>query len=143
MLKHIPPCLSPELLKVLAEMGHGDEIVLADANFPAASLAQRLVRADNSDIPTLLDAILMYFPLDTFVECPVVLMDTGDPDVRPPVWQEYSKCILRRDGDRPVALLERHTFYERAAMAYAIVATGECELYANVILKKGVVICNA
>ncbi|MCL2446566.1 MAG: fucose isomerase [Oscillospiraceae bacterium] len=143
MLKHIPPCLSPELLKVIAEMGHGDEIVLADANFPAASLAQRLVRADNSNIPTLLDAILMYLPLDTFVECPVVLMNTGDPDVRPPIWQEYSKCILRRDGDRPVALLERYEFYERAAQAYAIVATGECELYANIILKKGVVIHNA
>ncbi|MCL2194724.1 MAG: fucose isomerase [Oscillospiraceae bacterium] len=143
MLKHIPPCLSPELLKILAEMGHGDEIVLADANFPAASLAQHLVRADNSNIPTLLDAILMYFPLDTFVECPVVLMDTGDANVRPPIWQEYSKCILRRDGDRPVALLERYAFYERAAQAYAIVATGETELYANVILKKGVVMHNA
>jgi L-fucose mutarotase len=142
MLKHIPPCLSPELLKVLAEMGHGDEIVLADANFPAASLAQRLVRADNCNIPTLLDAILMYFPLDTFVDCPVVLMGTGDPDVRPPIWQEYSKCILGRDGDRPVALLERYEFYERAAQAYAIVATGETELYANIILKKGVVVYN-
>jgi L-fucose mutarotase len=139
MLKNIPPILSPELLKTLAEMGHGDEIVLGDANFPAASLARRIVRADGHGIPELLDAILLFFPLDSFVECPVALMDTGDPNVRPPIWQEYSKCILRRDGDRRVELVERFAFYERAREAYAIVATGEVELYANIILKKGVV----
>ena len=143
MLKNIPPILSPELLKTLAEMGHGDEIVLGDANFPAAGLAKRLVRADGQGIPELLDAILQFFPLDGFVERPVALMDTGDPAVRPPVWQEYSKCILRREGDRHVELVERFAFYERARKAYAIVATGETELYANVILKKGVVITEA
>ena len=139
MLKNIPPILSPELLKTLSEMGHGDEIVLGDANFPSASLARRLVRADGHGIPELLDAILQYFPLDSFVERPVALMDTGDPAIRPPVWQEYSKCILRREGDRHIDLMERYAFYERAQEAYAIVATGETELYANVILKKGVV----
>jgi L-fucose mutarotase len=139
MLKNIPPILSPALLQVLSEMGHGDELVLGDANFPAAALAKRLVRADGHGIPELLDAILLLFPLDGFVECPVSLMDTGDSNVRPPVWQEYSKCILRREGDRRVELVERFAFYERARAAYAVVATGETELYANVILKKGVV----
>ena len=139
MLKNIPPILSPELLKTLGEMGHGDEIVLGDANFPSASLARRLVRADGHGIPELLDAILLFFPLDGFVECPVALMDTGDPAIRPPIWQEYSKCILRREGDRHVELVERFAFYDRAKAAYAVVATGETELYANVILKKGVV----
>ena len=139
MLKNIPPILSPELLKTLSEMGHGDELVLGDANFPSEALGQRVVRADGHGIPELLDAILMYFPLDSFVECPVALMDTGDPNIRPPIWQEYSKCILRREGDRHVELVERFAFYERAKDAFAVVATGEVELYANVILKKGVV----
>ena len=140
MLKNISPLISPELLKILDEMGHGDEIVLGDANFPSASLAKRLVRADGHGIPELLDAILIFFPLDSFVECPVALMDTGDPSIRPPVWQEYSKCVLRREGDRHMDLVERYAFYDRAREAYAIVATGETELYANVILKKGVVV---
>ena len=140
MLKNVPPILSPELIKTLAEMGHGDEIVLGDANFPAAALAKNLVRADGHGIPELLDAILQFFPLDGFVDCPVALMDTGDANVRPPIWQEYSKCILRREGDRHVELVERFKFYDRARAAYAVVATGETELYANVILKKGVVV---
>lgn len=139
MLKNIPPILSPELLKTLSEMGHGDEIVLGDANFPAEALARRIVRADGHGIPELLDAILMFFPLDGFVECPVTLMDTGDSSIRPPIWQEYSKCILRREGDRHVELMERFAFYNRTKQAYAVVATGETELYANIILKKGVV----
>jgi len=140
MLKNIPPILSPELLKIMAEMGHGDELVLADANFPAAALARNLVRADGHGIPEMLDAMLLFLPLDTFVECSVALMDTGDKNVRPPIWQEYSKCILRREGDRHVELVERFEFYDRAKKAYAVVATGETELYANVILKKGVVV---
>ncbi|MDR0532129.1 MAG: fucose isomerase [Oscillospiraceae bacterium] len=139
MLKNIPPILSPELLKTLAEMGHGDELVLGDANFPSAALGTRVVRADGHGIPALLDAILQYLPLDGFVDCPVALMDTSDPNVRPPIWQEYSKSILRREGDRRVELVERFAFYERARAAYAVVATGETELYANIILKKGVV----
>ncbi|MDR2753916.1 MAG: fucose isomerase [Oscillospiraceae bacterium] len=142
MLKNIPPILSPALLKLLDEMGHGDELVLGDANFPAAALGQRLVRADGHGIPELLDAILTFFPLDSFVECPVGLMDTGDVNVRPPIWQEYSKCILRREGDRHVEMLERFAFYERTKTAYAVVATGETELYANIILKKGVVVAD-
>jgi L-fucose mutarotase len=139
MLKNIPSILSPGLLKTLCEMGHGDEIVLGDANFPAKALGARVIQADGHGIPELLDAILQYLPLDGFVDCPVGLMDTGDPNVRPPIWQEYSKCILRREGDRRVELVKRFAFYERARAAYAVVATGEIELYASVILKKGVV----
>lgn len=139
MLKNIPPILSPELLKVLAEMGHGDEIVLGDANFPSASLAKRLVRADGHGIPALLDAILQLFPLDTFVEKPAALMDNGAPGSPPPVWQQYEACIAYHEGKRSMEYLERYAFYVRAQKAYAIVATGETALYANVILKKGVV----
>ncbi|MDR1928016.1 MAG: fucose isomerase [Oscillospiraceae bacterium] len=139
MLKHIPEVLSPELLKILMEMGHGDELVLADGNFPAASMAKRLVRADGHGVTPLLDAILQFFPLDAYVDCPVALMASGDPGVRPAVWQEYSKCILRNEGDRQAELMERHAFYARAKDAYAIVATGETALYGNIILKKGVV----
>ncbi|MDR3314169.1 MAG: fucose isomerase [Oscillospiraceae bacterium] len=139
MLKNIPAILPPDLLKTLAEMGHGDELVLADGNFPAAALAQRLVRADGHGIPALLEAILQLYPLDTYVDCPVALMDNGDPGRRPPVWEDYSKAILRHEGDRQVELVERFAFYDRAKKAYAILATGETALYANIILKKGVV----
>jgi L-fucose mutarotase len=140
MLKGIPPILSPELLKVLAEMGHGDEIVLADGNFPAASVAQRLVRADGHGVPPLLDAILRLFPLDTFVERPVALMAVvpGSSD-QPTIWDEYRQIIQRHDAFTDFEMVERFAFYERAKQAYAVVATGEMALYANIILKKGVI----
>ena len=141
MLKGIPPVLSPELLKILMEMGHGDEIVLADANFPAASHAQRLVRADGHSIPMLLDAILRLFPLDAYVDKPAALMQVvpGDP-VETPIWRTYREIVEAQagltDGFEEV---ERFAFYERSKQAYAIVATGETALYANLILKKGVI----
>lgn len=141
MLKGIPPILSPDLLKVLMEMGHGDEIVLADGNFPAASNARRLVRCDGHGVPELLEAVLALFPLDTYVEAPVALMEKvpGDP-VETPIWDEY-RDVLRRTGNGDVRIghVERQAFYERARGAYAVVATGEGALYANVLLKKGVV----
>jgi len=141
MLKGISPLLSPDLLKILMEMGHGDEIVLGDGNFPAASHAARLVRCDGHGIPALLDAILQLFPLDPYVERPVALMQVvpGDP-TKTPIWDEYRDIIRKRAGlDEPFEEVERFAFYERAKRAYAIVATGESALYANVILKKGVV----
>jgi L-fucose mutarotase len=144
MLKGIPNILSPELLKVLMEMGHADELVIGDGNFPAASMAQRLVRCDGHGVAELLDAILAFFPLDTFVEAPVALMEVvpGDPTV-PEIWKTYEGIIARREGeDRKIEYVERFTFYERARKAYCIVATGEAALYANVILKKGVVLEN-
>jgi L-fucose mutarotase len=140
MLKGIPSILSPELLKVLMEMGHGDELVIADGNFPAAGVARRLVRADGHGGPALLEAILMLFPLDAFVERPVALMAVvpGDP-TRPTIWEDYRR-IIRRDEPafKDFELVERFAFYERARAAYAVLATGEAALYANLILKKGV-----
>jgi L-fucose mutarotase len=140
MLKNIPPILSPELFKVLMEMGHGDEIVLADANFPAATMARQLVRCDGHNIPELLDAVLQFLPLDTYVDMPVALMGVvpGD-DFEPKIWDEYSMIIERRERAVELELMERFAFYDRAREAYAVVATGERSLYANVILKKGVV----
>ncbi len=141
MLKGIPPIISPELLKILMEMGHGDEIVIGDGNFPAASNAKRLVRADGHGIPEILAAVLKLMPLDPYVEEPVTLMQVveGD-DYEPVIWEEY-KEIIDKYGEQKVDLgyIDRFSFYERASKAYAIVATGEESLYANIILKKGVV----
>jgi L-fucose mutarotase len=141
MLKGIPPILSPELLKVIMEMGHGDELVLGDGNFPAASMARRLVRADGHGVPELLDALMQLFPLDSFVERPVALMAVvpGDP-TKPVIWEQYRSLIKNYEPDfKDFELVERFAFYERARSAYAVVATGEKALYANIILKKGVV----
>ena len=143
MLKNIPPVLSPELLKVLCEMGHSDTIVLADANFPAASIGANgnVIRLDGHNIPLLLDAILTVMPLDTYVEHPVRLMQVmpGDP-VETPIWDEYLALVKKHDlrGGAAVGQVERFDFYEEAKKAYAIVATGEKALYANILLQKGV-----
>lgn len=134
MLKNIPSIISPELLKILHEMGHSDEIVIGDGNFPAASNAKRLVRADGHGVPELLDAILQLFPLDTYVEAPVMLMQvTPGDDVDPVIWKEYRKIVDKHQDDVKFEEIERFAFYERARDAYAIVATGEGALYANVI----------
>ncbi len=140
MLKNISPILSPELLKILMEMGHGDEIVIGDGNFPAASVAQRLVRLDGHGVNEIVDAILKLMPLDTYVESPVALMDNGDKDNLPPIWEDYKATIKANEDDHNIELVERFAFYERAKKAYCVVATGETAIYANIILKKGVVI---
>ena len=125
MLKNIPSIISPELLKILHEMGHSDEIVIGDGNFPAASNAKRLVRADGHGVPELLDAILQLFPLDTYVEAPVMLMQvTPGDDVDPVIWKEYRKIVDKHQDDVKFEEIERFAFYERARDAYAIVATG-------------------
>lgn len=142
MLKGIPSLLSPELLKVLMEMGHGDELVLADGNFPAASHAQRLIRCDGHSIPELFDAILTFFPLDTYAEYPLALMQVvpGDPVV-PTIWDEYKALVRKHEPhNEKFEQVERFAFYERAKKAYAIVATSEKAQYANLVLKKGVVL---
>lgn len=140
MLKGIPSVISPELLKIIMEMGHGDELVIGDGNFPAASNAKRLVRLDGHGVCEILDALLTLFPLDTYVEAPVGLMAvTPGDDVKPVIWDDYRRIIKSREGERPIEMIERFAFYERARNAYAIVATGETALYANIILKKGVV----
>ncbi|MBO5253084.1 MAG: fucose isomerase [Clostridia bacterium] len=146
MLKGIPKILSPELLKVLCEMGHGDRIVIADGNFPAVSMGKNtiVIRMDGHGIPQLLDAILQIFPLDTYVEQPVQLMALMDRDVgkiETPIWDEYKAIISKYDarGDVTVGSIERFAFYEESKKAYAIIATGEAAVYANVMLQKGVV----
>jgi len=139
MLKGIPAIVSPDLLKVLAEMGHGDEIVFADCNFPAASNAQRLLRYDGNGIAELLKAVLKLFPLDSYVEHPVALMEIVPGDkAKPTIWNEYRK-IIKASGEKfkDFEYVERMDFYRRTGDAYAVVATSETSPYANVILKKG------
>ncbi|MBR1660515.1 MAG: fucose isomerase [Oscillospiraceae bacterium] len=145
MLKGIPPILSPELLKVLAEMGHGDTLVIGDANFAAASMAKDgiLVRADGVKATDLLDAILTLFPLDTFVDDPVLIMDKDarHADLECPVWDEFKAIVARHDdrGGSCCAMIPRGKFYAMAKAAYAVVATTETAFYACVILQKGAI----
>jgi L-fucose mutarotase len=142
MLKGIPPILSPEMLQVLMAMGHGDEICLGDGNFPHTSMNSRVIRCDGHGIPELLEAILTLMPLDQYSESPVALMAVmpGDP-VATPIWDEYRAIIARHDARAAAQIseVERFAFYDRVKMNFAVVATGEKALYANIILKKGVV----
>ena len=139
MLKGFPPLLSPDLLHVLASMGHGDELVLADANFPAATHARRLVRLPGTSAPAVLQAVLQVFPLDDFVpQAAFTMQVVDDPAARPPVVAEFD-AVLQAQGCAASASLERFAFYARAASAFAIVATGETRIYGNLLLKKGVV----
>ncbi len=141
MLKGVSSVLSPQLLKVMMEMGHGDEICIGDGNFPSANYGQRLVRLDGHGIPAILNAMLKLFPLDTFVPKPVFLMDPGNPAVeKPPIWKDYEAIIRNHEPKFPgFEFVERFAFYEQAKKTYCVVASGEAALYANVILKKGVI----
>ena len=147
MLKNIPSILSPELLKVLSEMGHGDCICIGDGNFPGASMAKAegaiLVRADGHGIPELLDAILQVIPLDAYVETPAMLMQKMDcdKDLVIPVWDEYKAIIAKHDerGASAVGSYERFEFYDQAKKCYCILQSGETAIYANIILQKGVI----
>lgn len=146
MLKNIPSILSPELLKVLCEMGHSDRICIGDGNFPGASMAKEgaiFLRADGHGVPELLDAILQVIPLDTYVEKPVVLMEKMDcdKDLTIPVWQTYKDIVAKYDdrGADAVGNIDRFDFYDEAKKCYCILQTGETEIYANVILQKGVI----
>ena len=140
MLKGISPVLSPELLAVLLEMGHGDEIVLADAHFPGETMGKRCLRADGVSVVALLEGILPLFELDNYVEAPVVMMapkagDVADPTVEP----SYRKVIDKYSPKTPpIGKIGRFDFYDRAKQAYEVVMTGATAKYANVILKKGV-----
>ena len=140
MLKGISPLISPQLLEVMARMGHGDELVLADAHFPGESLGKRIVRADGLHIADLLEAILPLFELDSYVPHPLVMMEpvTGDT-LDPQVEISYRKSILLTNPDiPPIKRIDRYAFYERAKSAFAVVMTGELAKYGNVILIKGV-----
>ncbi|MFO1020744.1 MAG: RbsD/FucU domain-containing protein [Planctomycetales bacterium] len=142
MLKGVPTTISPELMYALMKMGHGDEIVLADGNFPADSHAQRIIRADGLDVPLILTAILKYFPVDTFVPDVACVMKPVDPTAsEPPIWSKFRTALEQGEGRKMnLTLIERNDFYVRAKKAYAVVATSETALYANLILKKGVVV---
>ena len=140
MLKGISPLLSPELLAVLCRMGHGDEIVLADAHFPGETFNSRVIRADGLRIPDLLDGILPLFVLDKYVDAPLVMMaavsgDTLDPQVE----TDYLVPISKHAPEAPVITrIDRFAFYDRAKTAFAVVMTGELAKYGNILLKKGV-----
>eukprot|EP01136_Pigoraptor_vietnamica_P001717 Opistho-1_new@28716 len=144
-LKGIPTILSPELLNALARMGHGDEIVFGDSNFPAETCAKHiLIRADGHNIPALLEAVLKLFPLDQYVEKPVATMQLVPSDaakgLKVPVWDVYKRLVRESEGKEvPFEEVERFAFYERAKKAFAVVATSETVHYGNIILKKGVI----
>ena len=144
MLKGISPLISPELLKALCEMGHGDELVIADGNFPSESVGKNavVVRADGHGTAEILDAVLKLIPLDTYTEKPVALMDVvkGDNCPTPEIWKAYDKLLCKYEPENHnTEMMERFAFYERAKNAYLIIATGETAIYANILLKKGVV----
>jgi L-fucose mutarotase len=146
MLKGIPSMLSPELLKVLCEMGHSDRLVIGDGNFPAGVIGKetKIIRYDGHGIPALLDAILTVMPLDAYVEHPVLMMQLMDCDVgkiATPIWDEYREIIARHDprGASAIQPIDRFKFYDEARTCYLAIPTGEQAVYANLILQKGVV----
>ena len=140
MLKGISPLLSPELLSVLARMGHGDEIVLADAHFPGETFGKRVLRADGLKIADLLDAILPLFELDAYVAAPTMMMAPVKGDKLDPAVEDAYRRAIDRHAPKtpPIARVERFAFYEQAKEAFAVVMTGETAKYGNIILKKGV-----
>lgn len=142
MLKGVSPVITPELLKVIAEMGHGDELVLADGNFPGTSIGKRCIRCDGHGCAEVMEAVLALFPLDDFVEAPLAVMEVPDgmfPGNKAPIWEKFRAVA---DTDLPSAkfeMMEHDAFIERAKNAYAVVQTGETALYGNIIIRKGVV----
>lgn len=141
MLRGIPKILSPKLLKILMEMGHNDYIILADANYPGTACAKRLIRADGIEVTDMLDAVLKFYPLDTFVDDPVILMRPKPDEPTPEIWEEFRKIIAKRDEEKAFKnfhLIDRFAFYDFAKNAYAIVQTGTTARYANISIKKGV-----
>ena len=143
MLKNVPKLLSPELLKVLCEMGHGDEITIGDANFPGASLCSRVIRMDGHGVPEILDAILMLMPLDQYVDHPAGLMQVMPGDTtETPIWETYKQILAKHEerGADCLNEIERFAFYDRVKeKSYAVIMSGEKATYANIILKKGVI----
>ncbi|HEY0790537.1 MAG TPA: RbsD/FucU domain-containing protein [Chthoniobacterales bacterium] len=141
MLKNLLPLHTPELLHALASMGHGDDIAIVDAHFPAASVAKRLIRLDGADAPSALAACLRLIPLDTFVPEPVLAMEVvGNPSEIPAIQREFEQVIHQEEGKpTPLGRIERHAFYDQARRAYAVIVTGEHRTYGCILIKKGVV----
>ena len=146
MLKKVSKLLTGDMLKVLCDMGHGDEIVIADANFPAETVAKMLIRVPGIDAVSLCEAILDVFPLDTYSQYPAALMDLTDSDKKkgmpvPEIWSEYEQILSGVSGKQvEIELMERYAFYERAKNAFAVIQTGEEKQYGNLILVKGVIL---
>ena len=137
MLKGVPRIIPPELLKILAQMGHGDELVISDAHFPAHSISSNVVRADAVGSPEMMKAILKLIELDQYVDKPVMLMEPVPGDTIDPNLLAEIKNYLGKDADR-IDYIERFAFYERARKSFAVVVSGETRIYGNIIIKKGV-----
>lgn len=138
MLKSINPLLTGELLAILADMGHGDEIAITDANFPAVAVAQRLVQVPGIDASAIVEAILSLMPLDDFVDNPAAVMNA--PGERPAIYGEFETIIEQAEHRRiPLDVIDRFAFYDRSKTTFAVISTGERRLYGNIILKKGIV----
>ncbi len=144
MLKGIPPILSPELLKVLCEMGHTDELTIGDGNFPGHTYGKKVIRLDGHGVPEILDAILTVFPLDTYVDKPVTLMAVVKGDTaQTPIWDTYKEIVAKYDdrGADCFEAIDKWKFYDKTKdNSTVVIMTGETAIYANIILKKGVVI---
>jgi len=138
MLKNIPSIISPELMKAMMEMGHGDEIVITDGNYPSASAGPPVIRADGHGTPELLNAILSFFPLDATSKSNVIFMKPNQ-EKKPAIWIKFKEILKKSKEIYSIEELERFEFYERASQSYCILASGEQAIYANIILKKGVV----
>jgi len=143
MLKRIPPIISPELIKTLMEMGHGDEICIADGNFPAYCYGKKVIHMDGHGVLDILEAILRFFPLDTNMGKPVILMACADKGEGPPgIWENFRNIILSGEESGAFSgfrFIQRLEFYNRASSCFAVIATSEKALYANIILRKGVI----
>lgn len=140
MLKNIDPLLNAEILTILAEMGHGDELAIVDANFPAVTMGKRVARV-SANSPATLDAVLTLLPLDDFVDTPATVMEVvGAPDETPDTVKEFQLCVDRAESRKvKLARIERFAFYERARSAFAVIATGESRLYGCILVRKGVI----
>lgn len=141
MLKGIDSLISPPLMNVLMNMGHGDEIVFSDANFPAASHAQRLVHCNGHPLAGVLQSVLALMPLDYAVDFSAILMmPPASVKLMPEIWEDFAALFAtQKDGNKPFLKLEKPEFYERARRAYAVVSTGEQRLFSNIIVRMGVV----
>jgi L-fucose mutarotase len=140
MLKGIPPILGPDLLYILRAMGHGDEIAIVDANYPAENAGPQVVRLDGLSATDVLDAVLTLMPLDTFVDEQAIGMEVvGNPRRREQTHKDFDKLVKKHEPAMKLSLLERFAFYDRVKGAYAVVQTGERRLYGNVLLKKGII----
>lgn len=141
MLKRIDPLLSPDLLRILAAMGHGDDLALVDANYPAETSGRPVIHLPGIEVTRALDAVLSLLPLDEFVPVSAwVMAVVGDPDASPSIFAEFTRVLTRHEPERAeFGRVERFAFYERVRGCFAVVATGERRLYGNIILRKGVV----